>query len=187
MKLSKLKASCPDVGQEWRAKHSTLLDLFARFLILHFSRILFFSISEKYLNMQVSVRGKKLLILSKEKLPFDICNNFENFGISTKFRKNAWTKLFSHFAKIPLCFAELMIIWMNIIRVIYCLQNDYEQIYSFVDISIWKSCRLTQMSADLRNCNFSTISEPEVECFAPFFRFSKISQNEIFKKSVRPT
>ena len=53
-------------------------------------------------------------------------------------------------------------------RGLYCPRNDYEQIYSFVNISSWKSYQLAEMSANSRNRTFSQTSDPGVECFAPF-------------------
>ena len=61
-----------------------------------------------------------------------------------------------------------IIIWLRITRGLYCLRNDYEQIYSFVNISSRRSYQLTEMSANLRNYTFSEISGPGVECFASF-------------------
>ena len=72
------------------------------------------------------------------------------------------------FAKVPLSSGELINIGIKIEEDIYSLQNKYEQIYSFVDTSSSKPYELTEMSADLRNCTFSEISDPGVECFAPF-------------------
>ena len=73
------------------------------------------------------------------------------------------------FANISLSSGKQTIIWTKIIRAIYCLRNEYEQIYLFVNISTRNSYQLTEMSASLRNCTFFEISDPGVECFAPCF------------------
>ena len=71
------------------------------------------------------------------------------------------------FAKASLSSGQQMIICMKIIRAIYWLKNEYEQIYLFVDISSRNSYQLTKMSVNLRNGTFSKISHPGVECVAP--------------------
>ena len=87
------------------------------------------------------------------------------------------------FAKVSLSSGQQVIIWMKIIRAIYWLKNDYEQIYFFVNSSSSNSYQLTQMSANLRNRRFSEISDPGVESFALFL--SNFSVNDFcFSLSV---
>ena len=100
----KLEASCPNVEQEWGAKHSTHWNAFRN--SQHFSKTLFF----------------------KKKLFFSNLTMFcQKQNIS---------------ATIPLSSGEKIIIWIQILRGIYCLRNDYEQIYLFGNLSSSKSYQL---------------------------------------------
>ena len=95
------------------------------------------------------------------------------------------------FTKVSLPHGEQIIIQMQILRGNCCLKNESEQIYLFLDLSSWKSYQLTQMSANLRNCTFSEISDPGAECFAPIWKFpffldfhKKWPKQNYFRKSV---
>ena len=87
------------------------------------------------------------------------------FGLFPFLLKNSTGKII--FAKSCLSSEELIIIWMKIIWM-YSPRNESGQIDLFVDIYSRGSYELTKISANFRNCTFSEISEPAVECFAPF-------------------
>ena len=79
-------ASCPNVGREWGAKHSTLLNVLCDLSFFRFLSNAFFDLS-KTLHIQVIIRNLKLLLFAKKKVRFNISNDFENFRILTKFHK----------------------------------------------------------------------------------------------------
>ena len=111
-------------------------------------------------------------------LAFKLLDDFNFFEKSTIFHKNRPKDFI--IGKGSLSFEGQTIIWLQIIRGRHCLRNDCEQIYSFVNISTRNSYEFAQMSANSRNCTFSEISDPGVECFAPF---SKNYRNQYSRPS----
>ena len=124
------EASCPNVGQEWGAKHSTLFKFATRFIIFYIFDEYVFSIFE---NMDTS-----LLTVSK------ISELQENF---TKIDRE---KSFCDFV----CCAEQIVISINIVKRTHCLRNYYEWIYLLRNISTSESYQSTSLLADLHDTRF---------------------------------
>ena len=134
----------------------------------HFSKIQFSTFWTMFFN-HMNFSGPEIDIIWYREAYIYVLHQFQKFPFFFDFHhflsKKSLVKII--FAEVPLSSGEQILIWMKIVRGSHCLRNEYEQIYFFVNISGSNSYQLTKMSANLRNCTFSEISHPGVECFAP--------------------
>ena len=137
-------------------------------MVLHFCsvflRFYFLNLSKIFYHSSTSSR-REMVTFQQREACIRYFNQFRIFWDFNKIRQIGPKKII--LPKVSSTSGELIIIWMEIIGGIYCLWNEYEQIYLFVDISSSKSYQLTEMSSNLRNCTFSGISDPGIKCFAP--------------------
>ena len=132
MNKTKPEASCPNVGQEWGAKHSTLFKFATRFTIFYIFDEYVFSIFEKH--------------------EYITLNNIEIFRIAKNLTKIDGQKLFCDFC---LCCAEQIIIRIKILKGIRCLRDYYEWIYFFRNISSSIVYQSTNLPANFRMKDFT--------------------------------
>ena len=121
---------------------------------LNFSIILFFH-NQQLICFHILKRAFMFLINLNSSLFFE----------KWIFKKKTTKRFFCKFSLYP---GEQIIIRMEFVRAIYCIENEHERIYFFLSVSSWKSHKLTQITVNLWNAFFSEMSDPRVECVAPF-------------------
>ena len=119
-----------------------------------------FSMFQKDLHVNVIVQDQKPVLFDPKNLASKILKDFKSLGVSTQIEKYPKKNIFS--GKGSLSSGQQLIIQLHILRGIYGLRNDSEQIYLFVHISTLNLYQLAEMSANLRNGTFYEIPNPGV-------------------------